>query len=52
MGDMLVEALFPQGWKCFEWGSSGWPWVSGIDVVGGPPHGDVAEKGGVEVASR
>jgi hypothetical protein len=52
MGDVPVETLFPQGWKCFEWGSSGWPWVLGIDAVGGPPHGDVADERSARVDSR
>jgi hypothetical protein len=52
MGDVLVKTLFPQGRKCFEWGSSGWSWVSGIDAVGGPPHRDFADEGGARVASR
>ena len=44
--------LFPQGRKCFEWGSSGWSWVLGIDAVGGPPYCDFADEGGVRVAFR
>ena len=52
MGDVLVEALFPQGRKRFELGSSGWSGVLGIDAVGGPPHCDSADKGGARVASR
>jgi hypothetical protein len=51
MGDLPVETLFPQGRKCFEWGSSGWSWVLGIDSVGGPPHCDFADEGGARVAS-
>jgi hypothetical protein len=51
MGDVPVETLFPQGRKCFEWGSSGWSWVSGTDAVGGPPHCDFADEGVARVAS-
>jgi len=51
MGDMPVEALFPEGWKCFELGSAGWSRVLGIDAVGGPPHRDFANEG-VGVSSR
>ena len=36
----------------FELGSSGWSWVSGVDAVGGPPHGDFTDDGRVRVASR
>ena len=42
---MPVEALFPEGWKCFELGSAGWSRVLGIDAVGGPPHRDFANEG-------
>ena len=52
MGDVPVEALFPEGRKCFELASSGWSWVLGIDAVGGPPHRDFANEGGARVASR
>ena len=33
-------------------GSSGWPWVLGVDAVGGPPHGYVADECGARVAAR
>jgi hypothetical protein len=33
--DIPVEALFPQGGERFEFGSSGWSRVLGIDAVGG-----------------
>jgi hypothetical protein len=49
--DMPVEALFPQGRKHFELGSSGWSWILGIDAVGGPPHCDFANEG-AGVSSR
>ena len=49
---MPVETLFPQRWKCFEWGSSGWPWVLGVDAIGGPPHGDFANECSARAASR
>jgi hypothetical protein len=49
--DIPVEALFPEGWERFELGSSGWSRVLGIDAVGGPPHCNVADKGGARVAS-
>ena len=52
MGDMLVEVLFPKGRERFELGSSGWSRVLGIDAVGGPPHGYVADEGAARVASR
>jgi hypothetical protein len=52
MGDIPVEALFPQGRKCFEWGSSGWSRVLRIDAVGGAPHRDFADEGGARVTSR
>jgi hypothetical protein len=51
MGDMPVEALFPQRRERFESGSSGWSRVLGIDAVGGPPHGDFADEGGARAAS-
>jgi hypothetical protein len=51
MGDMPVEALFPQRRERFEVGSSGWSRVLGIDAVGGPPHRDFANEG-VGVSSR
>jgi hypothetical protein len=35
-GDISVEVLFPEVPKRFELGSSGWPWVLGVDAVGGP----------------
>ena len=50
--DISVEALFPQDRERFELGSSGWSRVLGIDAIGGPPHCDFADEGGVEVASR
>ena len=49
MGDMPVEALFPEGWKCFELGSAGWSRVLGIDAVGGPPHCNFADVGSIAV---
>ena len=49
--DVPVEALFPQGRKRFELGSSGWSWILGIDAVGGPPHCDFANEG-AGVSSR
>jgi len=52
MGDMPVETLFPQGWKCFELGSAGWSRVLGIDAVGGPPYCDFANERGAGVISR
>src|SRR4029453_17700399 len=51
-GDVPVEALFPEGRKRFELGSSGWSWVWGIDAVGGAPHGDFADEGGAGVTAR
>jgi hypothetical protein len=42
--DIPVEALFPQGRKHFELGSSGWSWILGIDAVGGSPHCDFANE--------
>jgi hypothetical protein len=42
---MPVEALFPQGGGCLQLASSsGWSRVVGIDVVGGAPHCDFADK--------
>jgi hypothetical protein len=52
MGDMPVEALFPQRRERFELGSSGWSRVLGIDAAGCPPHCDVADEAGAQVASR
>jgi hypothetical protein len=52
MGDMPVEALFPEGRERFELGSSGWSRVLRIDAAGGPPHRDFADEGGARVASR
>jgi hypothetical protein len=52
MGDMSVESLFPQSRKRFEWGSSGWARILGIDAVGGSPYCNVAHEGGVWVVSR
>jgi hypothetical protein len=52
MRDIPVEALFPEGRERFELGSSSWPQVLGIDAVGGPPHCDVADESGAQVASR
>jgi hypothetical protein len=51
MGDMPVEALFPEGRERFELGSSGWSRVLGIDAVGGSPHCDFANEG-TGVSSR
>jgi hypothetical protein len=52
-GEMLVEALFPQGGGCIELAcSSGWSRVLRIDPVGGPPHCDFADQGDARVASR
>jgi len=47
-----VEPLFPQGRERFELASSGRSRVLGIDAIGGPPHCDFADEGGVRVASR
>ena len=47
-----VKALFPEGRKRFELGSSGWSWVLGIDAAGGPPHCNFADEGGTRVTSR
>ena len=44
-GDISVEALFPDGGRCLELGSSGWLWVLGTDAVGGAPHCDFADEG-------
>ena len=53
MGDMSVEALFPQGAGCLELASSsGWSRVLGMDAVGGPPQLDFAREGCARVASR
>jgi hypothetical protein len=50
--DVPVEVLFPEGRERFELGSSGWPWVLGVDAAGGPPHGYVADECGSRVDSR
>jgi hypothetical protein len=50
--DIPVEALFPEGRKRFELGSSARAQVLGIDAVGGPPHCDFADEGGARMASR
>jgi hypothetical protein len=50
--DVPVKALFPQGRERFELGSAGWSPVLGSDAVGGPPHCNVADEGGAQVASR
>jgi hypothetical protein len=50
--DVPVEALFPEGRKRFELGSSGWSRVIGIDAVGGAPHCNFADEGGAGMASR
>jgi hypothetical protein len=54
MGDIPVEALFPQGDGCVELASSssGWSRVLGIDAVGGAPHRDFADEGGARMTSR
>jgi hypothetical protein len=52
MGDMPVETLFPKGRERLELGSSGWSRVLGIDAVGGPPHGYVADECAARVDSR
>ena len=49
---MPVEVLFPEGRERFEWGSSSWSGVLGIDAVGGAPHCDVADEGAAGVNSR
>jgi hypothetical protein len=49
---MPVETLFPEGRERLELGSSGWSRVSGIDAVGGPPHGYVADERAARVDSR
>ena len=49
---MPVETLFPKGRERLELGSSGWSRVLGIDAVGGPPHGYVADEGAARVDSR
>jgi hypothetical protein len=41
-GDVQVEALFPQGQKGFELGSSGWDWC-----LGSLQECDFADVGGV-----
>jgi hypothetical protein len=53
MGDIPVEALFPQGDGCVELASSssGWSRVLGIDAVGGAPHRDFADEGGARMIS-
>ena len=50
--DVPVEALFPQGRKGFELGSSGWSGVLGIDAVGGPPHCNFTNEGAAQVACQ
>src|SRR5215203_4337579 len=50
--DVPVEALFPECRKRFEWGSSGWSRVLGIDAVGGAPHCDFTDEGGARMTSR
>jgi hypothetical protein len=52
IGDMPVEALFPEGRERFELGSAGWSRVLGVNAVGGAPHCDFADEGGARVASR
>jgi len=51
-GDMPVETFFPKGRERLELGSSGWSRVFGINAVGGPPHGYVADEGAARVDSR
>jgi hypothetical protein len=48
----LVEVLFPSVRGSLELVPSGWPWVFGVDAVGGSPHGYVADECGARVASR
>jgi hypothetical protein len=52
MGDMPVEALFPEGRQGFELGSAGWSRVLRIDAVGGPPHRDFADEGAAQLSVR
>jgi hypothetical protein len=56
MGDLPVEALFPQRGSCIELASSssssGWSRVLGIDAVRGAPHCDFADQSGARVSSR
>ena len=46
-----VVSTWPERFELASF-SSGWSWVLGIDAIGGPPHCDVADEGGVWVASR
>jgi hypothetical protein len=50
--DVPVEALFPEGRKRFELGSSGWSRVLGIDAVGGAAHCDFTDEDGARMTSR
>ena len=54
-----VERAICRSRRCFHragsvssWVPSGWPWVLGIHSVGRPPHCDVADEGGAQLASR
>jgi hypothetical protein len=49
-GDISVEVLFPEVRKRFGLGHSGWPSVLGVDAVGRPPHGYVADQCGARAA--
>ena len=51
LGDTAVEALLPFGgsglWLCWSGGAA----IVRVDAVGGPPHGDVTDEGGVQPAA-
>ena len=52
VGDTSVEVVLPEGRGCLQLSCSGWSRVAGVDAVGGPPHGDFTDDGGVRAAAR
>jgi hypothetical protein len=51
-GEASVEVVLPEGPSCGQLCCSGWPWVVGVDAVGGPPHGDFTNDDEVRAAPR
>ena len=50
--DLPVEVLLPEGESSLKLCWSGGSTVVGVDAVGGPPHGDFTDEGGVERTAR
>ena len=51
LGDALLQTVSPFDRRSLKLSGSGGPRVVGVDVVGGPPHGDGTDKAGAQFSA-